>query len=273
MIHPAGLVMLLLFATLTGCAHSAHPRLLEPKPVSGIHERYQVIGRSLEGRGIECHELGNGRELIVFIAGIHGSEPAGVPLVRQMAAVLKANPEMLEGRRVVIVSNANPDGLARGRRFNNNGIDLNRNFPARNHSTERDRHGIRPLSEPESRALYDLFKSLPRPARVITLHQPLECIDYDGPETTTLPLAEVLAATSQLPVNKLGSRPGSLGSWLGVDQEIPTITVEFYKADTDLTSDELWRKYGQMMLAAVMYPELPGARQITRMDNRFRQGS
>jgi len=37
-----------------------------------VFERYTIIGRSLDGRGIECHELGDGEELIVFIAGIHG---------------------------------------------------------------------------------------------------------------------------------------------------------------------------------------------------------
>ncbi|WP_428386395.1 DUF2817 domain-containing protein [Mucisphaera sp.] len=266
------LFALLILATLltTGC--NTVP-LIDPEEPQGVFERYTIIGRSLDGRGIECHELGDGEELIVFVAGIHGNEPAGVPLVRQLGAVLKANPELLEGRRVVIVGNANPDGLALNRRFNNRDIDLNRNFPARNHTTERDRHGRRPLSEPESRALYNLFQSLPRPARVITLHQPLECVDYDGPEETTLPLAEALAETSGLPVKKLGSRPGSLGSWLGVDRQIPTITMEFYKSDTDLSDDELWQRYGEMMLTAVVFPEKPGPRQVPVSTERFRSPS
>ncbi len=251
-----GLVIVCWLAVLCGCAGVSSTDYLEPH-VLNIREGSQSIGTSLGGRAIECVSLGGGEELIVFIAGIHGSEPAGVPLVKRMIEELRADPALLDGRRVVVVVNANPDGLAEARRFNDHGIDLNRNFPAGNHSTTRDRHGQHPLSEPESKALYDLFNSLPRPARVITLHQPLKCMDYDGPEATTRPLAEALADASGLPVKKLGSRPGSLGSWLGVDQQIPTITVEFYKSDTDLSSAELWERYGRMMMAAVSYPAPP----------------
>lgn len=215
----------------------------------------RVIGRSVEGREITAVEIGDGDELIVFIAGIHGNEPAGVPLTERLLVELKQQPALLEGRRIVAVARANPDGLYADDRLNVNGVDLNRNFPAANHNPERDRHGSMPLSEPEARALHDLFVSLPTPARVISLHQPLVCVDYDGPEDRTRPLAEALAEASGLPVKKLGSRPGSLGSWLGVDRQTPTITVEFYKADTARSDAELWELYGEMMLAAVTYPE------------------
>ncbi|QDU71851.1 DUF2817 domain-containing protein [Mucisphaera calidilacus] len=274
MLRTLGLFVTAALIALSGCRSATEINVTAPEPPQSVPESYSIIGRSLDGRGIECHKLGNGYEHIVFVAGIHGSEPAGVPLSRQLGAVLKANPELLLNKTIIIVNNANPDGLAKGQRYNNNGIDLNRNFPARNHTTKRDRHGERPLSEPESRALFDLFRSLPRkPSRVITLHQPLVCIDYDGPEDITLPLAEALAEAANLPVKKLGSRPGSLGSWLGVDQQIPTITVEFYKSDTQLSDDELWQRYGDMMLTAVTYPRKPGPRQVPRSSKRFRTGN
>ncbi|MEM8781260.1 MAG: DUF2817 domain-containing protein [Planctomycetota bacterium] len=214
-----------------------------------------TIGTSVQGRPVLATTLGPGDELIVFVAGIHGSEPAGVTLARRLVTELHHNPKLLHSRRVVVVENANPDGLATGQRFNVNGVDLNRNFPAGNHNPRRDRHGDAPLSEPESRALHDLFLALPQPKRVITLHQPLTCVDYDGPEDTTRPLAEALSRHSGLPVKRLGSRPGSMGSWLGVDRGTPTVTMEFLESDTHLTDEALWEKYGQMMLTAVAYPE------------------
>ncbi|MHC5093771.1 MAG: hypothetical protein ACYSO2_07720 [Planctomycetota bacterium] len=60
-----------------------------------------------------------------------------------------------------------------------------------------------------------------------------------------------------LPVKKLGSRPGSLGSFAGVEQKIPIITMELAKEDSDLTDTELWTQYGYALLAAITYPELP----------------
>ncbi len=250
-----GVCLLVAVSLVGGCKLAGMPGAKDNDGHYRFETPARVIGQSVEGRDIRVYELGDGPELIVFIAGIHGSEPAGVPLVKRLVFELERDPALLNGRRVVIVENANPDGLASGRRFNVNGIDLNRNFPADNHNTRRDRHGEAPLSEPESRALYHLLVSLPQPARVITLHQPLKCIDYDGPEAETLPLAEALAEVSGLPVKKLGSRPGSLGSWLGVDRQTPTITAEFLKSDTDLPDDALWEKYGAMMLKAVTYPD------------------
>jgi murein tripeptide amidase MpaA len=86
-------------------------------------------GRSVENRPLEYLVLGQGRDVTLILATIHGNEPAGTPLVLQLARHLREHPLMLWGRTVVLVPVANPDGKARNRRFNANGVDLNRNFP------------------------------------------------------------------------------------------------------------------------------------------------
>ncbi len=204
----------------------------------------EIIGYSVQGRPIEMFKLGEGREIVLIIATIHGNEPAGLPLVEELIEYLKTDTSRLYGKQLLIVPVANPDGYAAGTRFNVNGIDLNRNFPAGNR-VDNSRNGNGGLGEPESRALYNMI-SLYRPVRIVSIHQPLACIDYDGPADW---LAEAMARECDLPVKKLGSRPGSLGSWAGVEMQIPIVTLELLRSDSNLGRAELWNKYGQALLA------------------------
>jgi hypothetical protein len=71
----------------------------------------------------------------------------------------------------------NPDGDARHTRQNARGVDLNRNWPHHwKHLTGQYYSGPRPLSEPETRAVWKFLKQL-RPRFVVSLHQPLDGVD------------------------------------------------------------------------------------------------
>jgi len=223
-----------------------------PSPASprAVELKLRVVGRSVEGRPITCQVLGSGGDVVLIMATIHGNEPAGTPLVHRLAEHVAAHPELLEGRQVVLVPVANPDGLARDTRHNARGVDLNRNFPASNFSA-RESSGPRALSEPESRVIDDLLATY-RPDRIVSIHQPLNCIDYDGPARA---LARAMSACCSLPVRKLGGRPGSLGSYAGITKGIPIITVELPKSAGRLSDAALWQRYGEMLLAAICFPE------------------
>jgi protein MpaA len=65
-------------------------------------------------------------------------------------------------------------------------------------------------------------------------------------------MAEAMAAKCQLPVKKLGSRPGSLGSFFGVTLGKPIITLEL-PADAGMDGDKLWTEYGEALIAALRY--------------------
>lgn len=217
--------------------------------------RQSTIGRSVEGRPIECEIFGDGPDVVLIIATIHGDEPAGTPLVRELSDHLRNHPPLLDGRRIVIVPVANPDGMKKNLRHNVRGVDLNRNFPAGNYATA-SKHGESPLSEPESRALHRLMQEHP-PARIVSIHQPTTlpaCIDFDGPAEG---LAHAMARHTDLPIHKIGSRPGSLGSYAGVTMQTPIITLEIPRTADDGDGAALWRRYGAMMLAAIEYPRPP----------------
>jgi len=229
---------------LAGCAGLFGPRTSEP--------HRSVAGRSAEGRDIEVWSLGSGPETVLLISTIHGNENRGTPLLHRMADLLTANPELLEGKRVVIVPVANPDGYAVPQRTNVNGVDLNRNFPALNRENS-PRYGMSALSEPEAGVLFAIVHRF-QPDRIVSLHEPLECIDWDGPGAE---IAAHMGMYCDLPVERIGSRPGSLGSYAGETLGIPIITYEFPRNARKQSDDELWVTYGRSLLAGVTWPAEP----------------
>jgi protein MpaA len=196
--------------------------------------------------------LGEGNDTVLVMATIHGSEPAGAGLVNDLIDHLRNDRALLEGRRIVFIPVVNPDGLAAGTRENIRRIDLNRNFETANRVND-ETNGMQPLSEPESRALQSVIAEY-KPSRIVSIHQPLNCIDYDGPGRA---LATRMAQYCELPVKKLGAKPGSLGSYTGESLGIATITIELPAEATKETGQALWNKYGKALLAAIQYPEHP----------------
>ena len=63
-----------------------------------------------------------------------------------------------------------------------------------------------------------------------------------------------MAAVCDLPVKKLGGRPGSMGSWVGIDLGIPIVTVELPRSADRLSAAERWDRWGRMLVAAVDSP-------------------
>jgi protein MpaA len=141
--------------------------------------------------------------------------------------------------------------MAHTTRFNARGVDLNRNFSTANRINSSE-FGMQALSEPESLVISELIRRY-NPNRIVSIHQPFGCIDYDGPAKT---LAVRMAEYCRLPVNKLGGLPGSLGSYTGIDLGIPTITLELPgpKGENNFDTALLWKNYGNCLLAALVYP-------------------
>ncbi len=242
---------------VTGCAAApdatAPCALATPQTPSPLVANPVIIGRSAQGRDIDAIIVGEGAITVMLIATIHGDESAGTPLLGMLAREAALNPPWMVDRRLVIVRVANPDGFAMTRRGNARGIDLNRNFPAASF-TSRRRHGDEPLSEPESLALHAAIQNF-QPQRIISMHQPLACIDFDGDGADVArAMSDAMSESHRLPVKKLGAYPGSLGSFAGVDLGIPIITVELPAAAHRLNETELWLRYGVMLVAAIEYP-------------------
>ena len=234
---------------LSGCA-SPQPSSVAGTPdrsapaVEPMTARSSVCGFSREDEPIEYQRWGHGPTRVMVIASIHGNEPAGTPLVNAMLNHVAHHAcDLASDVSIIVVPVANPDGYAAGTRGNAAGVDLNRDFPARN-----SRRGT-PLSQaqPETRALVDLIDRY-EPERIVSIHQPVACVDYDGPARD---LAQDMAAACDLPLRKLGARPGSLGSWAGVDRNIPIITLELPRGAERHSGEVLWERYGEAMMVFV----------------------
>ena len=133
--------------------------------------RHVLLGRSTEGREIRAVRLGDrdATRRVLVVGAIHGSEAAGMRVTRE----LRRRAE-IEGVDLWVVDTVNPDGVARGRRQNARGVDLNRNFPRRWRRSPRGSayySGSRPLSERESRVVARWIERI-RPAVTIWYHQP-----------------------------------------------------------------------------------------------------
>lgn len=244
------LIYVIFAVVLTGCHRPSDGQVAISEPtllIQPVMHQY-TIGKSVQNRPIEYCVLGAGGDVVFLMGAIHGNEPAGTKLLWQLLDYLMQNKQLLNRRTVVILPAANPDGLAKNMKLNANGVDLNRNFATLNRINNR-KNGFTALSEPETRAIVQIISQY-KPDRIITIHQPLNCIDYDGPAEE---LARRMAQTSELPLNKLGARPGSLGSYAGLTLGIPIITLELPKNAEKLSPQSQWRRFGKMLIAAISF--------------------
>ena len=269
--------MLLAVALLaaTGCASRRYRAAAPPPPPSAPlappaspvpaaawapYAETSEIGRTVEGRPLVMHQFGRGTCDLLVIGGIHGNEPGSAVVCEELARHLRAEPALLLGRSVAVIPAANPDGLARRLRTNKNLVDLNRNFPASNWKKTRKGGfygGALAASEPETQAMLDVLEGL-RPRAIISVHAMAQpCNNYDGPAE---PLARLMSVTNGYPVrpNMGYPTPGSLGTWAGVDRQIPIVTLEL---PAKQRGEDGWKDNRDALLAAIHRgrSEVPGA--------------
>lgn len=139
-----------------------------------------VLGRSVQGRAITAvhFDAPHARVRVVLVGCIHGDEPAGIAITRAVDGMTPASDMDLW-----VIDDLNPDGVAAGTRQNARGVDLNRNFPLAWHATghrgDPEFPGAAPLSEPETRAAFDLLNRL-QPTVTIWYHQHQNLVDESG---------------------------------------------------------------------------------------------
>ena len=201
-----------------------------------VREYHATGGLSVRGRPIvykdyeplpEREPLGR----VLLLGGIHGDEYSSISIVfKWMSTLDEHHSGMFHWRVVPLV---NPDGLLRAepQRMNENGVDLNRNFPTPEwntlaahyweHKTQRNPRrypGKEALSEPESRWLAEEIARF-KPDVIVSVHAPYGILDFDGPR-------EAPKQLGQLHLSLLGTYPGSLGNYAGIQNSIPVVTIE-----------------------------------------------
>jgi murein peptide amidase A len=168
------------------------------------------VGHSVDGRAIRPVVLGDpaAAHRVLVVGCIHGSETAGIPIVRSL---IQAGAPA--GAEIVAVPSVNPDGCARGTRQNAHGVDLNRNFPSNwsriGRRGDLQYSGPRPLSEPESRYSVALIREL-KPEITIWFHQPQGIVRAWG---QSVPTARRFAQLAAYPYRSIEWPYGTAANW------------------------------------------------------------
>lgn len=215
----------------------------------GVDLPWRVIGHSVKGRPIRAATIGSGPRRVLWIGGIHGDEREGRVATRELPAAFLASPGAKERVSLTILEDVNPDGSAANTRGNANGVDLNRNYPSKNFQAER-RYGMKPLSQPEARALHDFVQKMQFDL-VIVAHSwhGDHFINFDGPARGA---AELFAKHSGYRVRDSGDMnptPGSLGSWVGRTLGKGILTLEYLRGREPWAA---WEETKGGILAAIL---------------------
>jgi len=178
-------------------------------------QQTEIIGYSVEGRPLDVYTFGTGENERMIVAGIHGGDEWNtITLAYQLIVHLNQNPHIIpKDVTLHILPNLNPDGEARAHnkygRVNDNGVDLNRNFPV-NWRADWERGGCwnylptsggdEAGSEPETRALMD-FISNHHIEALISYHSAALGIFPGGEprDGNSIRLAESIAGVSAYP--------------------------------------------------------------------------
>lgn len=168
---------------------------------------------------------------ILLLGGIHGDEYSSVTIMFKWMSILDRYHSGLFHWKVAPL--VNPDGLLqkKSQRMNAHGVDINRNFPnngsltasleywkQRAYSDPRRYPGAQPASEPETQWLVQLINEF-KPDAIVAVHAPYGIVDFDGSPRPPKRLGSLY-------LKLLGTYPGSLGNYAGLQEEIPVVTVE-----------------------------------------------
>lgn len=227
---------------------------------------WKIGGTSVEGRPLVYTEFGreDATNTTLVLATVHPDEVTPLYLGFQLVNWLKDNEESLRDARVVVAPFVNPDGFYKKpkTRTNARGVDPNRNFPThdwkakalaawkrRYKSNPRRYPGSQPGSEPETLFQQELIRQV-SPQKILSIHAPLNMVDYDGPSNLTLAkfpkdyIKSCLDLRNKLKASSGGFFPGSLGNFAGQERGIPTITLELPSADAR-KAEQYWQDFSK----------------------------
>ena len=187
------------------------------------------LGESAGQRPLLVERFGDGDPKMAVVAGLDGSDEAVLTAERLRALLLglilapEAAPDApldaFEGS-VFLVTVANPDGLAAGRRLDNDGLAPDECFPSAGWNAG-PVSGDAPLAAPEAAALAEFLEDVGLSAALV-LREGGWTVGGDGEAT-----AIVRRLRNDLNIEEdpaLSGRPGSLAAWLG-ELGVPTATL------------------------------------------------
>lgn len=211
------------------------------------------IGSSVKGRAIMAYSFGTGSKTVLFTGGMHGSEPSGYTTMQAWVQHLQAYGDIIPAdKRVVIVPNTNPDGIAAGSRYNSRNVNIGRNFPTRNWQAETQTAsgnmltggGTSAGSEPEAAALIALTRQL-RPRLEVSFHAQGRLVGANK-FADSVSIGDVYATTVGYKTMYYDAEAvmgypmtGEYEDWMGEEMGIPAILIELPRSSGNFFTAQL----------------------------------
>ena len=153
---------------------TSEPPTVTPTPTPVIASI--IIGQSVRGSDLTVTQIGSGLHRYIFIGAIRGGESKTSSLVQLMADHFQANPTLVPASASFYFLPAL--SLDSGKRYNANGVDLNRNWDTPTWVADAPQPtgrvagsgGSRPFSEPETAALGNWLRLLQDDAQTASLN-------------------------------------------------------------------------------------------------------
>ena len=185
------------------------------------------FGYTSEGLTIPAYKFGDKGPEVLVIGGVHGDEIEGITAANGLLQTFSRSfPFKLN---LTLIPILNLGGALRSQRKNANEIDLNRNLPTQDWTPEVAKKKYNPgpaaNSEPENQALVEFVKNT-QPRFIISLHSWKPMLNVNG---DCAAVANIISShTGYIITDDIGyPTPGSLGTYCGLERQIPTITYEF----------------------------------------------
>lgn len=243
---------------------------------------WKVGGTSVEGRALVYAEFGDpkAKNVTLVFSAVHGDEITPVYLGLKLAHWLNETEASLKNTRVIVAPLVNPDGYFHKpkHRTNAHRVDVNRNFATQDwqasalrswaikfHKDPRRYPGNEPRSEPETIFQENMIRQF-KPQKIISIHAPLNFLDYDGPSAASMSLdkfpkayvEQCLQLRKRVKATSSGFFPGSLGNYAGQELGIPTLTLELPSANAKL-AESYWKKFSEGIHTAIEFVVEPHA--------------
>lgn len=216
-----------------------------------------TVGYSVGGKPINAFIFGNGSNTLLLHGSIHGSEGGTYSMLNTLIAELETRAsEIPANKRVIVMPTINPDGLSRGDRLNNNGVDINRNFLTSNWQQETyltggmvfpNGGGSAPFSEPETQALRNAVLTW-RPYMTVSFHAAGGYVISNGSGQSDVIASHYSGISGYSYVSAAGSGTvfdysitGSFDDW-AMDNGMSTILIETFGGGNEIgrNRDAIW---------------------------------
>lgn len=188
-----------------------------------------IFAKSVNDQPIFAHKFGGPSPKVLILGGVHGNEWEGVFAAKALLGHFMSNYDY--NLEITIVPEFNADGVLKGQRKNANSVDLNRNLPSNDWTSEvakDDYHpGQSPGSEPENQGLVTWLKEN-QPQFVLSLHSWNPLLNTNG---DCHPEAEAIRVKTGYEIKEsIGyPTPGCLGTYCGLERDMPTLTYEIQR--------------------------------------------